>query len=264
MDETDSSEPLRVDLHLGDCLEVMQAMKPHSVSLVFCDLPYAITQCVWDVEIDLRKLWHNLSIVVANTGVLVATTDIRLAGRMLAAATMPFKYDLVLHKSRPVGFLNANKMPLRAHELMLVFGYRGHTYNVVKNITWRDRRASSFTRCKKTDVYGDAKMDVNYTYDKTRYPTSVVQPLSPAKERGLHPTQKPTSLLNWVLGAYSNIGDTILDPTAGSFTTAVSAIHNGRSCIAIEKDSTYFAAGVARVKAEIAASGANVDLRIHT
>lgn len=55
-----------------------------------------------------------------------------------------------------------------------------------------------------------------------------------------HPTQKPVALFEYMIETYSNPGDTVLDMTAGSGTTAIAAINTGREYICIEQDDTYF------------------------
>ncbi len=79
------------------------------------------------------------------------------------------------------------------------------------------------------------------------YPTSLVS-VSNANFKGKpHPTAKPTALTDWLILTYSNAGDTVLDNTAGSFTTGVSALALGRNFIGIEKDPSFFEAGKARL-----------------
>ena len=85
----------------------------------------------------------------------------------------------------------------------------------------------------------------SYLRDKVythAHPRSIV-PISARADRarGLHPTQKPVALLEWLIRTYSDPGDTVLDPTAGSGTTAVAAIRTGRQFVCVERDPTYFA-----------------------
>jgi site-specific DNA-methyltransferase (adenine-specific) len=64
-----------------------------------------------------------------------------------------------------------------------------------------------------------------------------------------HPSQKPELLLERIVLASSNVGDTILDPFAGTFTTDAVAVKLRRNSIGIEIEPEYFQKGVARVKA---------------
>jgi 16S rRNA G966 N2-methylase RsmD len=55
-------------------------------------------------------------------------------------------------------------------------------------------------------------------------------------------------LLEWLVATYTNEGDTVLDPFAGSFATALACLSLGRRCIAVEKEEEYFEVGVERLK----------------
>ena len=68
-------------------------------------------------------------------------------------------------------------------------------------------------------------------------------------ERGLHPTQKPTALMEYLIKTYTNEGETVLDNCMGSGTTGVACKKTGRHFIGIEKDPKYFEIAVSRVSA---------------
>jgi len=72
------------------------------------------------------------------------------------------------------------------------------------------------------------------------------------EQKRVHPTQKPVALFSWCLNNYSKAGDTIFDPFAGSFTTAIACIRTGRKYICIEKEPKYFEIGVKRIETELA------------
>ena len=63
----------------------------------------------------------------------------------------------------------------------------------------------------------------------------------------VHPTQKPVELMEYLIKTYSNEGDTILDFTAGSFTTGVACMNTNRKFIGIEMDDKYFDIGSKRI-----------------
>ncbi len=62
-----------------------------------------------------------------------------------------------------------------------------------------------------------------------------------------HPSQKPEALLERIIKASSNIGDLILDPFAGTFTTCAVAQRLGRKSIGIEFQEDYFKIGLRRL-----------------
>lgn len=49
-----------MELHLGDCLEVLKDLPDNCAQVFFCDLPYGITRAKWDVKIDLSRLWEQM------------------------------------------------------------------------------------------------------------------------------------------------------------------------------------------------------------
>ena len=69
------------------------------------------------------------------------------------------------------------------------------------------------------------------------YPKNV---LEFGSERGLHPTQKPVALLEYLIKTYTNEGQTVLDNCMGSGSTGVAAKHTGRNFIGIELSEHYF------------------------
>lgn len=79
----------------------------------------------------------------------------------------------------------------------------------------------------------------------TRYPRSIQKF---KRETGLHPTQKPVALLEYLIKTYSNIGDVVLDFTMGSGSTGVAAKNLNRSFIGIELDHNYFEIAKNRVE----------------
>ena len=66
-------------------------------------------------------------------------------------------------------------------------------------------------------------------------------------ERGLHPTQKPVALMEYLIKTYTNEDETVLDFTAGSFTTGVACVNLNRKFIGIELDENYFEIGKKRI-----------------
>ena len=81
-----------------------------------------------------------------------------------------------------------------------------------------------------------------------RYPTNVINIANKNVEAGLHPTQKPVALFEYLIRTYTNEGETVLDNCAGSGTTGVACIKTGREFILIEKDPKYVAMAERRIK----------------
>ena len=110
-------------LYNGDCLEEMKQIEDNSIDLIFVDLPYGQTSCVWDKKIDLSKMWEQyMRIKKTNTPIFFTTTT-KFGVEIINSAPKkcPFRYDIVWCKSAPAGFLSAKKMPMRKHEMVYVF-----------------------------------------------------------------------------------------------------------------------------------------------
>lgn len=84
-----------------------------------------------------------------------------------------------------------------------------------------------------------------YIQDKTGYPKSI---LKYSRENGLHPTQKPIPLMEFLIKTYSNENETVLDNTMGSGTTAIACINLNRNFIGIELEEKYFKIAEERIK----------------
>lgn len=65
---------------------------------------------------------------------------------------------------------------------------------------------------------------------------------------GLHPTQKPVALFEYLIKTYTHPGETVLDNCAGSGTTAIAALNTGRGYICIERDDEYYRRATERVR----------------
>ena len=59
-------------------------------------------------------------------------------------------------------------------------------------------------------------------------------------EKGLHPTQKPVALFEYLIKTYTNEGDLVLDNCAGSGTTAIACLNTNRQFIVMEKEQKYY------------------------
>jgi len=254
----------------GDCLEVMKTLPNKSIDCFVCDLPYGCLtspratcgpgwrkeveagkkktlyreskeSCAWDIKIDLEKFWIEVKRLAKNdhTPVLMFCTT-KFGAELIASNPDWFRYDLVWNKSRGVGFLHANKMPLRSHEMIYVFSKKGAYYKRV------DIEGIPYFKKSKEEVseqYGVKRVEGNNT--GTRCVLSVIDCLNSAGhhrkgKQGNHPTQKPAELYEWLLKRYCPPEGTILDPTAGSFTSCFTAQKLGLKSIGIEMNEEFY------------------------
>ena len=234
-------------LMFGDCLERMKEIPSGSVDLVLVDLPYATTQNKWDSMLNLEEMWLQLDrICKPNIAKLMfAQTPF---DKVLGCSNLKeLKYEWIWEKTTATGHLNAKKMPMKAHENILVFYDKLPTYNPQK--TTGHKPANSYTKHQDDGSnYGETKVGISGGGQTDRYPRSVQVFKTDKQKVSLHPTQKPVALLEYLIKTYSNEGDTVLDFTAGSFSTGVACINTNRKFIGIEMEEKYFDIGVNRMR----------------
>src|SRR5690554_489845 len=119
-------------LYLGDCLEIMpKYIENKSIDLILCDLPYGTTNCSWDSIIDLQKLWIEYERVIKDNEAIILTAQTPF-DKVLACSNLKLlRYEWIWEKTQATGHLNAKKMPMKAHENVLVFYKNLPTYNPI-------------------------------------------------------------------------------------------------------------------------------------
>jgi len=238
------------EILLGDCLELMKNIPNGSIDFICCDLPYGTTQNKWDSVLPFDKLWSEYERILKPNGVVCLFGDLGFKARVILSNEKMFKYDLIWDKVVPSGFLNANKMPMRRHESIMVFG--GNKFNKImkpRNPNSHSLgRIENYTKSRgkaEQSNYGeitDKKINVIADYS-IKNPDTILE-FSKGNGRGkykrLHPTQKPVDLIEWLIKTYTNEGDLVLDNTAGSGTTAIACLNTNRQFIVMEKEQKYY------------------------
>lgn len=226
-------------LMFGDCLERMKEIPNSSVDLVLVDLPYQTTQNKWDSMINLDEMWLQLKrLCKPNTAKLMfAQTPF---DKILGCSNLKeLKYEWIWEKTTATGHLNAKKMPMKAHENILVFYDKLPTYNPQK--TTGHKPANSYTKHQDDGSnYGKTKVGISGGGQTDRYPRSVQVFKTDKQKASLHPTQKPVDLLEYLIKTYTNENETVLDFTFGSGSTGVACLNTNRKFIGIEMDENYF------------------------
>jgi site-specific DNA-methyltransferase (adenine-specific) len=247
----------------------MKTLPDKSVDLFLCDLPYGclssqnnnkrlmrmengvitgkraetkdglLQGCAWDIPIDLTTFWVQVKRLCKDehTPVLMFCTT-KFGYELIKSNEDWFRYDLIWNKQRGVSFLTANKMPMRSHELIYVFSKKGANYN---RVDIEGNFPKSIAKNPKRTIQGQVLPNKLQDNTGKRCVLSVI-PINPyqAREKGQHPTQKPDDLYEWLITRYSKEGDTILDPTAGSFASCFTAQRLGRNAIGIEMDKEFY------------------------
>jgi DNA modification methylase len=229
-----------VDLYNGDCLEESNNIADHSVDLILTDLPYGVLnkRTAWDVIIPLEDMWKMVNRILKPTGAFITTSKQPFTSQLIMSNLNDFRYTLVWEKSKSTGYLNSKKMPLVAHEDIVIFYKKLPTYNpqMTHGTPYDKGRA-----IRDTASYGRQSKAIHVkNEDGLRYPRSVQYFVTAESEGGYHPTQKPIKLFEWLIKTYSNENDTVCDITMGSGTTGVACVNTNRNFIGIELDEEYF------------------------
>ncbi len=241
-----------IELIHGDCLEVMPDIPDGSIDMILCDLPYGTTACAWDTVIPFEPLWDQYKRIIKDNGAIVLTASQPFTSALVMSNIKMFKYEWVWIKNRGSNFALANKMPIKEHESCLVFYKKQPAYTPIKQQraeSGKDRIKTIINPSTPSQNYGGVVLREGKLYEVLRLPSSWIKFNC---EVGLHPTQKPVALFEYLIRTYSNKGDMVLDNASGSGTTAVAAYNTNRRCICIEKGKAYYDAAVKRVKAVIA------------
>lgn len=231
-------------LYLGDCLEVLPTLPDGIADMVLADLPYGTTNCAWDSQLDLDRLWAEYTRICRGPVLLFAQTPF---DKVLGASNLPMlRYEWIWEKGNATGHLNARRAPMKAHENILVFYKRQPTYNPIKT-TGHSRKVARRKKKNECPIYNGY---VGLSYDSTeRFPRSII-PFGSEKQRGaIHPTQKPVDLCEYLIRTYTDEGAIILDNVMGVGSTGVAALRSGRKFIGIEVRGDYFAGARARIEA---------------
>lgn len=235
----------------GDCLEKMKLIDDGSVDMILADLPYGTTACKWDTIIPFEPLWIEYERLISDNGAIVLFGSEPFSSKLRFSNIDLWKYDWVWIKSKGSNFTHAKNMPIKFHEDICIFskapighkvqlGERRMTYNP----QGLEKVDMKWKRPKKYDSEHKLKRKshkLERVIEFTNYPkTPLIFNNSNNKQRGLHPTQKPTELFEYLIKTYTNEGDIVLDNVAGSGTTGEACINLNRDFILIEKEPNYY------------------------
>lgn len=217
-----------------DCIEGMQKVEDKSIDMIFVDLPYGKTQNKWDTVIPFDLLWEQFERIIKDTGAILLFGQDKFTAKCMLSNEKLHRYNLIWKKTTPTGFLNANRMPMRSHEDIMVFYKSLPTYNPQKT-TGHERKVSTAAHKRNSSITTDYGTHKLKTYDSTeRFPLSVWEFPTDKQKCALHPTQKPLSLCRYAIRTYSNPGDIVLDCCCGSGTIPLAAKLENRHYIGMD------------------------------
>ena len=248
-------------LHNGDCLTVMPSIPSGSIDAIITDLPYGTTACEWDSVIPLAPMWEQVKRLLKPTGTFITTASQPFTSVLIASNLEMFKYEIILNKVLPSGFLNAKNRPMKLHENIVVFSL-GTIANGSQNLMTYNPQMWRSTSYKKTKIkdprvgYVDRGNRTPFELNPSisngeRYPVSILEYSFADRSNAVHPTQKSVDLYRYLIRTYTNEGETILDFCMGSGTTIEAAEMEGRNSIGIEKEKGYFQIAEKRAKSAV-------------
>ena len=247
-------------LLFGDCLERMKEIPDGGVDLVLTDPPYGTTACNWDSVIPFEFMWSELNRIIKPNGAIVLFGSEPFSSMLRVSNLKMYKYDWVWEKSRASNFVHAKHQPLKAHETISVFSKGGSAQGSKHPMVYNPQKVLGKPYNKgfghKDNLHlsgGLSRKETQELKNETglRSPRSVqyFSSDSDGKQRGLHPTQKPVALMEYLIKTYTSEGETVLDFAFGSCSTGVAALNTKRKSIGIEMDENYFNIGVNRISA---------------
>lgn len=232
-----------IELYNGDCLELMKNIPDSSIDMILADLPYGTTAAKWDTIIPFKPLWEQYERVIKDNGNIILTSSQPFTSNLIMSNPKLFRYEIIWEKERPTNILNMKKQIGKVHENILIFYKKSGIYNPIME----ERNASKvpkgydLTKLNNngTELFNNKKFKYSEDYDYTKkYPRSILYFIR--EKKGVHPTQKPVALLEYLIKTFSNENNTILDNTMGSGSTGVACINTKRKFIGMEINENYF------------------------
>jgi len=237
----------------GDCLELMKDIPDASIDAIITDPPYGTTACKWDSVIPFEPMWKELNRIIKDNGAIIFTASQPFTSNLVMSNTKMFKHEWIWEKNRGSNFATLRYAPMKEHESVLVFCKTSPKYFPIM----QQRKGAGLDRTKykynptntgKREALGNLEMThANHNgNNELRYP-STIQKFN--TEVGNHPTQKPVTLMEYLIKTYTQENDTVLDFTMGSGTTGVACKNLNRNFVGIELDKDYFAIAESRINA---------------
>ena len=231
----------------GECLEVMKTIESGSVDAIITDPPYGTTACKWDSVIDFELMWEQLNRIIKANGAIVLFSKQPFTSSLVMSNPKMFRYEWIWEKSQGVNFAQCNHMPMSVYENITVFGNFGMSKNAKIQPVYNPQGIIEINKKKKAKTSTEHRVCDNNKGHVQKFGNYPKQIQKFASERGLHPTQKPVALMEYLIKTYTNENETVLDFTMGSGSTLVACQNTNRNGIGIEMDENYFEIATNRV-----------------
>lgn len=203
-----------------------------SVGMILADLPYGKTKNSWDKPIPWEFLWEQYYRIAIKNAAIVLFGQDKFTANAIVFNAKHHRYNWIWKKGeRTTGFLNANRMPLRNHEDIMVFYQKLPIYNPQMTIGEPSHSPGTRHKSNKTSNYGLFD-DIRKEGTELKYPKSILNFEKP--HPSVHPTQKPIPLGEYLIKTYTEPGMIVMDNTMGIGTFCKAAKNTGRKYFGID------------------------------
>ena len=236
-------------IYQGDCLEVMDELISLGVKFdaIITDPPYGTTACKWDSVIPFDEMWDRINKLIKSNGAIVLFGNEPFTSCLICSNLKGFKYRWDWNKKIPSGMSYARYRPMQQTEDICIFTKNGEKTIYNPQMTKREKPIrSGGTKHSETAPIKYKDKDFKRTYEY-KNPTTLIE-FDKIRRGSVHPTQKPTDLLEYLIKTYTNENELILDFTMGSGSTGVAALNTNRKFIGIELDEDWFNIAAERLK----------------
>lgn len=222
----------------GDCIEAMSKLKkPFDACIT--DPPYGTTACRWDNVIPFEPMWDAIYACTKDDGAICLFGSEPFSSLLRCSNLKYFKYDWIWDKQCGMGYLDSKFRPLKCHEIISVFSKAGCSNGSKPPMIYNPQGLIPTTKQNRhttSSLLHSQPRDKEFKTTHTNYPKSILQY---KRVSGLHPTQKPVELIEYLIKTYTNEGERVLDFTCGSGTTLIAGLNTGRKVVGIEMDEKY-------------------------
>ena len=228
-----------VKLINGECISEMKKIKDKSIDMILCDLPYGTTDCKWDNIIPFDKLWEQYNRIIKDNGAIVLFGRDPFSSLLINSNLKGYKHKWIWNKKQSGSFHLAKYMPLQIQEDIIVFTKNGEKVNYYPIM--RKGKMRKKGGAKPTEHFGNSLKQIEAHYSDEYYPVNIIEfPNCGNKSKLLHPTQKNTDMLEYLIKTYTKEEEIVLDNCMGSGSTGIACLNTNRKFIGIEKDKNYF------------------------
>ena len=224
----------------GDCFDLLNAVQDGSVDMILTDPPYGLAN-----EVKITRSRNSQKFGKAKT----ITHDFgewdKFGGFEDFMNFTQRWVDLCVPKLRGggmlVSFFDKDRINFLSHYLQSQYGFRckGYFSYIKQNPVPQARKVKFMNGWEVAGMWQKPDGKLTFNYQCGQQPDYMILPICSGNERTEHPTQKPLKIMYPFIKYFTNKGDLILDPFAGSGTTAVAARNLGRCFIVMEKEAKY-------------------------